>query len=50
MAFAQVEAKVILARLLLKYQLDFAAHPVRPHMGATLEPRPGVRITVRRRR
>lgn len=50
MAFAQVEAKVILARLLQKYQLDFAAHPARPHMGATLEPHPGVRITVRRRR
>jgi cytochrome P450 len=49
MAFAQMEAKVILARLLQKFQLHFAGHPVRPHMGATLEPHPGVRITVRRR-
>jgi cytochrome P450 len=49
MAFAQVEAKVILARLLQKYELRYAGNHLRPRMGATLEPHPGVRITVRRR-
>jgi cytochrome P450 len=49
MAFAQVEAKVILARLLQKYELHDAGNHLRPRMGATLEPHPGVRITVRRR-
>lgn len=47
-AFAQVEAKVILARILQKYRLTFAGSRVRPHMGATLEPHPGVRVTVQR--
>lgn len=47
-AFAQVEAKVILARILQKYRLAFAGSRVRPHMGATLEPHPGVRVTVQR--
>ncbi len=48
-AFAQVEAKVILARILQKYDLAFAGGRVRPHMGATLEPSPGVRVNIRRR-
>ncbi len=48
-AFAQVEVKVILARILQKYDLTFAGGSVRPHMGATLEPSPGVRVTIRRR-
>jgi cytochrome P450 len=48
-AFAQIEAKVILARILQKYDLMFAGGSVRPRMGATLEPHPGVQITVRRR-
>ncbi len=48
-AFAQVEAKVILARILQKYDLTFAGGRVRPHMGATLEPSPGVRVKIRRR-
>jgi cytochrome P450 len=47
-AFAQVEAKVVLARLLQR----FAFHPVggapRPRMRATLEPNPGALIEVRR--
>jgi len=47
-AFAQVEAKVILARILQKYHLTFAGESVRPHMGATLEPHPGVLVRLRR--
>ncbi|TVR21263.1 MAG: cytochrome P450 [Anaerolineaceae bacterium] len=41
-AFAQVEARVVLARLLQRVDLSFLNHNVRPYMGATLEPRPGV--------
>lgn len=48
-AFAQVEAKVVLARILQKYDLRFVGGIVRPHMGATLEPHPGVRVEVRKR-
>jgi cytochrome P450 len=50
MAFAQVEAKVILARLLQKYNFKLASKAVHPHMGATLEPRPGVPMYVRARK
>jgi cytochrome P450 len=41
-AFSQVEAKLVLARLLQRF--DFIQEPgrVHAHMGATLEPRPGV--------
>ena len=43
-AFAQVEAKVVLARLLQCFDFELLnASEVRPYMGATLEPRPGVR-------
>lgn len=49
LAFAQVETKVVLARILQKVEVRFAGGPVRPRMGATLEPQPGVRIEVRRR-
>jgi cytochrome P450 len=48
-AFAQTEAKVILGRLLQKFELEAVKGPVRPHMGATLEPRPGVWMHARRR-
>jgi cytochrome P450 len=48
-AYAQVEARVILACLLQRFELRLLPGRVRPHMGATLEPRPGVRMTVRRR-
>ena len=41
-AFAQVEAKVILARVLQRYDLELISNRVHSHMGATLEPRPGV--------
>jgi cytochrome P450 len=45
-AFAQVEVKVVLARLLQRFYLQRINHAVHPHMGATLEPRPGVRMRV----
>jgi cytochrome P450 len=49
-AYAQVEAKVVLARLLQTYTLELLnGHQIRPYMGATLEPRPGVMMRVRRR-
>ena len=49
MAFAQVEVKIVLARLLQKFQLTFSGHPVYKKMGATLEPKPGVGVRVRHR-
>jgi cytochrome P450 len=50
-AFAQVEVKVVLARLLQNYDFRLLnAHQIKPHMGATLEPRPGVLMQVTRRR
>ncbi|UCD98257.1 MAG: cytochrome P450 [Chloroflexota bacterium] len=48
-AFAQVEAKAILARILQTFDLELAAPQVKIRMGATLEPQPGVLIKVRRR-
>jgi cytochrome P450 len=50
MAFAQAEAKVVLARILQRFDLRFVGGAVRPHMGATLEPNPGVMIQVQRRK
>ena len=46
-AFAQVEAKVVLARILQRYDLRLLQTNVRLHMGATLEPRPGVKMEVK---
>ncbi len=48
-AFAQVEAKVVLARILQKFELTFSGNEVRPRMGATLEPSHGMRISARKR-
>jgi cytochrome P450 len=48
-AFAQIEARTILACLLQKFELRLLPGRVWPHMGATLEPRPGVRMEVRRK-
>lgn len=45
-AFTQVEAKVVLARILQTFNLRLAQRRVHVHMGATLEPRPGVRMRV----
>ena len=50
LSFCQVESKVVLARLLQRFEFELQPGRVRPHMGATLEPHPGVMMTVRRRR
>jgi cytochrome P450 len=44
--FAQVESKVVLTRILQKYRVRLMRDKVHAHMGATLEPRPGVYIRV----
>ena len=49
-AFAQVEAKIVIARLLQSFDFTLDPSQTRLYMGATLEPRPGVRMTVRKRR
>jgi len=48
-AFGQAEARMVMARLLRTHTLEFTNHKIHPHMGATLEPRPGVRMRVKRR-
>ncbi len=48
-SYAMVEAKVVLARLLQQFDLQLGPAKVRPHMGATLEPRPGVFMRARKR-
>lgn len=48
-AFGQAEARLVLARLLQTHSFELLDKKVRPHMGATLEPRPGVRMRVQRR-
>ena len=47
--FAQIEAKAVLARILQSFDLQLVSQDVRSHMGATLEPRPGVMMQVVRR-
>ena len=48
--FAQIEGKVVLARILQQFELQTSpGQKVRPYMGATLEPRPGVKMLVKRR-
>jgi cytochrome P450 len=49
-AFAQVEAKVVLARILQRFKLSLLQEDFRVYMGATLEPRPGVLMQVSPRR
>lgn len=48
-AFGQAEARVVMARLLRTHRFEFTNHKIHAHMGATLEPRPGVRMKVKRR-
>jgi cytochrome P450 len=48
--FGLVEAKVVLARLIQQFELTLIEDRVRPHLGATLEPRPGVMMRTRYRR
>ena len=45
-AFGQAEARLVMARLLKTHTFQFTNHRIRAHMGATLEPRPGVRMRV----
>lgn len=47
--FGQVESKIVLARILQQYSLRLTQQRVHAHMGATLEPRPGVEMVVKRR-
>ena len=48
-AFGQAEARIVIARLLQTHRFQFTNHKVHAHMGATLEPRPGVKMKVTRR-
>ena len=48
-AFGQAEARIVLTHLLKTYSFEFTNHKIHAHMGATLEPRPGVRMKVFRR-
>jgi cytochrome P450 len=45
-AFGQAEARIVLTRLLRTYRFEFTDHKIHAHMGATLEPRPGVRMRI----
>ncbi|NJN80452.1 MAG: cytochrome P450 [Anaerolineales bacterium] len=47
--FGQVEARVVMSRLLKQIKFEFTNHAIHPHMGATLEPRPGVKMKITRR-
>jgi cytochrome P450 len=49
-AFGLAEARIVIARLLQTHTFEFTNHKIHAHMGATLEPRPGVRMKVTRRR
>lgn len=49
MAFGQMEAKVVLARVFQQFAFNLIPKAVHVHMGAALEPRPGVLMQVRRR-
>lgn len=48
--FAQVESKIVLARILQRFDLVLHNQRIRPYMGATLEPRPGVEMRLSLRR
>lgn len=50
-AFGQAEARIVIARLLQTFTFQpLNPEKIHPHMGATLEPRPGVMMKVTRRR
>ena len=48
-AFGQAEARLVIARLLQTWDFELLRPRVHAHMGATLEPRPGVFMRVRKR-
>lgn len=47
-AYGQMEAKVVLAAILRRFDLTLLPKKITPYMGATLEPHPGVMMRVRR--
>jgi len=47
-AFGQAEARLVLGRLLQTHDFELTGRKVHAHMGATLEPRPGVFMRVRK--
>ncbi|MFN8484730.1 MAG: cytochrome P450 [Anaerolineae bacterium] len=48
--FAQIEGKVVLGRLLQRFSFELLnGAQIKPYMGATLEPKPGVMMRVTRR-
>ena len=48
-AFGLLEAKVVLAHILQRFELQLVSKNVRPYMGATLEPHPGVYMKIKAR-
>jgi cytochrome P450 len=48
-AFGQAEARIIIAYLLKTFDFQLVNPNIHPHMGATLEPRPGVLMRIKRR-
>jgi cytochrome P450 len=49
-AFGQAEARIVIARLLQKFSFEpLNADKIHAHMGATLEPRPGVMMVIKKR-
>ena len=49
-AFSQAEARLVIARLLQTFTFTLTNPHIHAHMGATLEPRPGVLMKVKRRK
>jgi cytochrome P450 len=49
-AFAQLETKAVLARVIQSFDLELVSVRVNKHMAATIEPRPGVLVQVSRRK
>ena len=49
-SFAQVELPLVLARIFQRFSLELTPRSVRAHMGATLEPHPGVYMSVKERK
>lgn len=48
-AFGQAEARIVMTHLLRNYTFEFTDHRIHAHMGATLEPRPGVMMKITHR-
>ena len=48
-AFGQAEARIVMSRLLQTHTFEFTNHKIHAHMGATLEPRPGVMMKILKR-